>query len=229
MEPAYTNRRWWALVALLGVAGAGCDKGDTVTAPQLSATCRATPGDGAAPLEVAFVLDVAGAEGAISVSVSYGDGATGTNPDASHTYGAAGLYTASFDVRTASQAARCATTVSVSAPEPSPSPPPNLPPVAWYKTNPDAKNGQITGTAPFFVKFNMCRTYDPEDDPLYFTMDFQADGLIDVRGRTGASCREGYDYTAGTWSPQICVTDVTPAGQALHPVQCRTYIVKVTP
>jgi hypothetical protein len=223
------ERRFGALVALLVLCGTGCDEGDTVTAPALSATCGATPGEGPAPLEVAFVLDVAGAEGTLAVSVSYGDGGSGNDPDATHTYAEAGLYTASFDVRTPTQAARCATTVSVSAPAPSPSPSPNLPPVAWYKTVPDVSNGKIRGKAPFYVKFNMCQTYDPESDPLNFTMDFQADGVLDVQGRTGASCREGFDYAVGTWSPQICVTDVTPAGQALHPPQCRTYIVEATP
>jgi hypothetical protein len=224
-----TKRWWWALVALLAAGGPGCDEGDTVTAPELSATCNATPREGRAPLEVAFALAVAGAEGTISVSVSYGDGGSGSDPDATHTYAEAGLYTASFDVRTAAQAARCATTVNVSAPEPSSEAEENLPPVAWYKTVPAANHGQITGPAPFFVKFNMCQTSDPEDDDLNFTMDFQADGVPDVQGRTGASCREGYDYAVGTWSPQICVTDVTPDGRALHPVQCRTYIVEATP
>ena len=40
----------------------------------------------------------------------YGDGAGGTDPDVNHVYTQAGLYTVSFDVRTALQAARCATT-----------------------------------------------------------------------------------------------------------------------
>jgi hypothetical protein len=221
--------RRWGLVALLALSGTACEEGDTVTAPELSASCRATPVEGPAPLEVAFALDVAGAEGSIAVSVSYGDGTSGTEPDAIHTYAEAGLYTASFDVRTPSQAARCATTVSVSAPEPSPEPEGNLPPVAWFKTVPDSRNGKITGTAPFNVRFNMCQTDDPEDDPLNFTLDFQGDGVLDVQGRTGASCREGYDYAVGTYTAQICVTDVTPDGRALHPVQCRTYTVEATP
>lgn len=225
-----TSEVRWVLATLVVVlGGAGCNEGDTVTAPELSATCTATPPEGPAPLEVAFALGVAGAEGTISVGVSYGDGARSSDPDATHTYAEAGLYTVSFDVRTASQAARCAATVDVGEPEPEPGTEANRPPVAWFKTVPDARNGRISGTAPFNVRFNMCQTADPDGDDLYFTMDFEGDGALDVRGRTGASCREGFDYPVGTWTPRICVTDVTPDGGALHPVQCRTYTVQATP
>ena len=217
----------WVASGLLAAAGPGCDEGNTITATELSATCSATPTGGAAPLEVAFALGVAGAQGTVSVEVSYGDGTGGTDPDANHTYGAAGLYTVSFNVRTASQAARCATTVEVSPEEPVVLA--NLPPVVTFMTNPDVKNGRIRGAEPFNVRFNMCRTADPEGDPLNFTMDLNGDGKLNVQGRTGASCREGWDYVVGTWSPQICVTDVTPEGMALHPRQCRTYTVEATP
>ena len=214
-------------VGLLAAAAPGCDEGNTITATELSASCSATPAEGTAPLEVAFLLGVAGAQGTVSVTVSYGDGTDGTDPDAHHTYAEAGLYTVSFDVRTASQAARCATTVEVAPEEPVVAV--NLPPVAWFKTNPADSGGKIRGRAPFHVNFNMCRTDDPEDDPLNFTMDLDGDGGLDVQGRTGASCREPWDYAVGTWSPQICVTDVTPEGMALHPRQCRTYTVEATP
>jgi PKD repeat protein len=216
-----------AAIGLLAVAGAGCDEGVTITATELSATCTATPSSGPAPLEVAFNVGVAGAQGTVSVTVSYGDGTTGDNPDANHTYAGPGLYTASFDVRTASQAARCATTVDVGPAEPEVVE--NLPPEVVFKTNPRVKDGRITGTAPFTVWFNMCLTADPEGDALYFTMDLDGDGKLDVRGRTGASCREPWDYPVGTWKSKNCVTDVTPEGMALHPRQCRTYTVVANP
>ncbi len=217
----------WAGAGLMAAAAPGCDEGSTITATELSATCSATPAEGAAPLEVAFALGVAGAQGTVSVAVSYGDGTEGTDPDANHTYAEAGLYTVSFNVRTASQAARCATTVEVGPAEPVVEV--NLPPVVTFKTNPRARNGQIRGPAPFNVNFNMCPTADPEGDPLNFTMDLNGDGKPNVQGRTGASCRERWDYAVGTWSPRICVTDVTPEGMALHPKQCRTYTVEATP
>jgi len=218
-------------VAALAATGPGCNEGDTVTAPALTATCSATPSSGEAPLVVSFALTIAGAEGTPSVAVSYGDGATGTDPDASHTYGAGGVYTASFTLSTSTgQSARCAATVSVSgdpAPGPSPSPSDNLPPVAEFKTTPDANaNDRIVGTAPLDVRFNMCLTADPEGDTLYFTMDLDGDGKLDVRGSTGASCRHDRTYsTMGTWKASNCVTDLDPGGARLHDYQCVTYTV----
>ena len=50
---------------------------DSVVAPALSATCEARPSSGAAPLTVAFLLSVAGAEGPVTVAISYGDGQSG--------------------------------------------------------------------------------------------------------------------------------------------------------
>jgi len=87
---------------------------------------------------------------------------------------------------------------------------------------------KISGAAPFTVNFNMCRTADPEGDTLYFTMDLDGDGDLDVRGSTGASCREPWAYAAGTWRPEICVTDLGPEGERLHPFECRKYTVEAT-
>lgn len=219
-------------LGLLAVAGAGCNEGDTITnnLPTLSATCSASPTDGSAPLEVAFALGVAGAQGAVTVRISYGDGTSGTDPDATHTYTEGGLYTASFTVTTTSQSARCATTVEVagSASGGGTDPGGNQPPIADFRTNPSVKNGKISGAAPFTVNFNMCRTADPEGDTLYFTMDLDGDGDLDVRGSTGASCREPWAYAAGTWRPEICVTDLGPEGERLHPFDCRKYTVEST-
>jgi len=218
------------LVAALAATGPGCNEGDTVTAPALTATCSATPSSGEAPLVVSFALTIAGAEGTPSVGVAYGDGTSGTDPDATHVYSAGGVYTASFTVTTSTdQTARCATTVTVSgdpAPSPSPSPGDNLAPVAEFRTNPDANSSyRITGTAPLDVRFNMCLTADPEGDTLYFTMDLNGDGKIDVRGTTGASCREDRTYAMGTWKASNCVTDLDPLGARLHDFQCVTYTV----
>jgi PKD repeat protein len=216
-----------AAVGLVAVGSPGCNEEDTITAPALSATCSANPSEGAAPLEVSFALDISGAEGPASVRVSYGDGTNGTDPDAIHTYGEAGLYTASFDVTTTSQSARCATSVNVSPGTAAGSPPSdgNQPPNVTFKTRPKADEGEVTGTAPLEVLFNMCLTADPEDDKLYFTMDLDGDGKLDVRGSTGASCRERWTYAAGTWHPIICATDLDPGNERLHPFQCQEYTV----
>lgn len=218
-------------LSVVALAAGGCNEGDTITntPPALSATCGASPASGAAPLDVAFALGVAGAEGPVTVSISYGDGATGTDPDVNHTYAQGGLFTASFDVRTPAQSARCAVTVEVtgsgSGGGGAPTTDDNLPPVADFRTGPGVMAGKITGTAPFTVKFNMCRTLDPEGDPLRFTMDLNGDGRLNVGGSTGASCREPWTYAAGTWAPTICVTDLGSEGQTLHRFQCRTYTI----
>ncbi|HUL77707.1 MAG TPA: PKD domain-containing protein [Vicinamibacteria bacterium] len=217
----------WVACAL--VAAPACRK-ETVTNPALSATCSAQPPTGAAPLVVTFLLGVSGAEGPFSVSVSYGDGVSGTDPDVPHTYATAGSFTASFAVTTATQSARCSTAVTVQpGPSPSPSPSSNQPPKAVFKTNPTAVGGTITGKAPLSVALNMCPSSDPEGDRLFFLMDFDGDGRVDFAGTTGAHCRTDHVYAAGTWEPTICLHDIDADGKPLHADQCRTYEVVVSP
>lgn len=220
------------LVPVLGLAlatGPGCEQSDNVAAPSLSASCAATPTEGEAPLEVAFTLNVAGAQGPVSVTVTYGDGSSGSDPDATHVYGEEGLYTASFTVTSATQVARCSTPVAVSAGSAgtpgggSGGGDDNLPPMATFKTTPDAAAGKITGAAPLAVRFNVCLTDDPESDTLYFTMDFNGDGKLDKRGSTGASCRGDWLYAMGTWTAEVCVTDIEPDGTRIHEFQCEKY------
>jgi hypothetical protein len=214
-------------VGLMVGWGPGCNEGDTITAPTLSATCSAVPSEGSAPLEVAFTLGVSGAEGPMSVQISYGDGSTGSDPDAHHTYEEAGLYTASFTVATPNQSARCATTLEVG-----PGPEAagvegngNLPPVPVYKTTPRADGNRITGTAPLEVRFNNCWTSDPEGDTLYRTMDLNNDGKLEEVGTTGGSCRGRWTYTVGTWTAKLCITDLDDEGARLHPMECRFYTI----
>jgi PKD repeat protein len=175
---------------------------------------------------VSFLLGVSGAEGPFTVAVTYGDGSSGTNPDAPHTYAQAGAFTAAFTVATATQSARCSTAVSVQA---GPSPRSNQPPQAVFKTTPDAVAGTIRGTAPLDVRFNMCASSDPEGDRLLFLMDFDGDGQFDHAGTTGAHCRTDHSYAAGTWTARNCLRDVDSGGQARHDDECRTYTVVATP
>lgn len=218
------------VVAVLALAGPACQKEETVTAPALGATCEALPSTGQVPLPVSFELSVSGAEGPFSVSVSYGDGGTGTNPDLPHTYASTGVFTVSFVVTTATQSARCAATVTV-LPSTVPSPPPssNQPPKAVFKSTPDAVASTISGTAPLSVRFNMCASADPEGDRLYFFHDFDGDGEIDWAGTTGAHCRADHVYAAGTWKARNCLHDMDANDEALHNDQCKTYSVVVTP
>lgn len=209
-----------ALGGLLAAGGPGCNEGGSVAAPTLTATCSASPATGQAPLTVAFSLNVAGAQGTFTVAINYGDGFQGTDPARPHMYVVPGAFTAAFTVTTSTQSARCSTMVTVSPP---PTPPPNQPPAAVFMTNPKAVDGTITGPAPFTVRFNMCPTADPEGGPCLFTMDFQGDGHVDSAGSSGAYCRRGHDYAAGTYNPEICVTDIGPDGAPLHRFQCQSY------
>jgi hypothetical protein len=215
-----------ALGGLLAAGAPGCNNGETVVAPTLTATCSASPATGAAPLSVSFNLAVSGAQGAFSVAIDYGDGAQGADPARAHVYSKPGAFTAAFTVSTSSQSARCSTTVTVGPP---PTPPPNLPPVAVFNTHPKAVDGTITGPAPFTVRFNMCPTADPEGGRCLFTMDFQGDRHVDSSGSSGAYCRRDHTYAAGTYNPVVCVTDIGPDGQLLHPFQCRGFQVVATP
>jgi hypothetical protein len=225
---ARRSRAACVLAGILAVVGPACQEEETVTAPALSATCEARPSSGPAPLAVSFLLGVSGAVGSFSVAVSYGDGATGTNPDAPHTYGTAGSFTAAFTVTTATQSARCSAAVTVQ-PGSSPSPSTNQPPQAVFKSDPNAVGATISGTAPLGVRFNMCLSSDPDGDDIYFTMDFDGDGKIDQGGTTGGSCRRDHVYSAGTWTAYNCLRDVDAKGRALHEDQCKTYSVVASP
>lgn len=218
-----------SVVALtLAAVGPACQDEESVTAPTLSATCSAQPSSGPAPLAVSFLVGVSGAEGSFSVAVSYGDGATGTDPDAPHTYSTAGDFIAAFLVTTTAQSARCSTAVSVQ-PGTSPLPGTNQAPTAVFKSTPDARGGTISGTAPLEVRFNMCPSSDPDGDKIYFSMDFNGDGDIDQAGTTGGNCRRDHVYAAGTWTAYNCLRDIDVKGKALHDDQCKSYSVVATP
>jgi hypothetical protein len=205
----------------------------------LALQCAAVPPGGAAPLSVAFTLDVQNAPGSLAFDIAYGDGARSSDPDARHVYSAAGEYVASITLSSGSQTARCSVPIAVSA---APSPTPtgdNGWPNASFRTTPAAVGSAIAGKAPLTVQFNMCRSSDPEDNPLYFRMDLDGDGAYEFFGPTGADCRHEAVYAAGTRSVTLCVTDFDcPADAAscpdlpryrIHPYQCQGYTVTATP
>ena len=74
------------VLALAAAGGSGCPGHHHGAGAHAEIHCSANPTSGAAPLTVAFGLDVAGALGAVSVAIQYGDGTQGTNPDARHVY-----------------------------------------------------------------------------------------------------------------------------------------------
>ena len=79
-------------------------------------------------------------------------------------------------------------------PSPSPSAAPNQPPRLDASVNPD------TGSAPLEVRFNLCRSTDPDGDTLSFDIEF-GDG-----GRTGR-CQETHTYAAGVYNASLAVRD----------------------
>jgi hypothetical protein len=216
----------------LAVVAGGCHH-ENVVAPSLSATCSVNPGAGPAPLTVSYILSVAGAQGPMTVQINYGDGTTGADPAAPHTYRNAGGYSASFNVQTATQSALCSAAVRVdAAPQPAPSPTPvasNSPPNAVFDTNPaPASNGSFTGSPGLEITFNMCRSSDPDGDKMNFRIDFEGDGKFEVDGPTGADCRRPHTYSdIGVFSPRMCVTDLLPSLTPAHPYQCKSYVVKI--
>lgn len=184
-------------------------------------------------MTVSFSLNAAGAEGAISVRINYGDGASGTEVSAPHTYANPGSYSASFNVSTPAQSALCSAAVRVDAPAaPSPLPTPaaaNRAPTAVFNTNPDPDSSDVFRGAPTLtITFNMCRSSDPEGDPLNFRMDLDGNGVFEVDGPTGADCRRSYSYDRfGIYVPRVCVTDLLPSRSPAHPYQCRNYVVRL--
>lgn len=234
-------RRTRFAIAVVLAAGSGpaClqDTTTQATAP-LAVGCSANPTAGPAPLTVAFGLDVANALGAITVAIQYGDGTPGTDPDVRHVYGVAGDYMASFTVTAGIETARCSVPISV-APAPAPTPTPraaNQPPVPEFRTTPATSGSSLTGTAPFRVEFNLCRTVDADGDALYYTMDLDGDGGFEFHGATGVDCRHAATYAVGTRTATVCVTDkdcpswpLCDDYAPLHPFQCRSYTVTAVP
>jgi PKD repeat protein len=80
------------------------------------------------------------------------------------------------------------------SPSPSPSAAPNQPPRLDASVNPDQ------GSAPLEVRFNLCRSTDPDGDTLSFDIEF-GDG-----GRTGR-CQETHTYAEGVYTASLAVRD----------------------
>ena len=227
---AQTSRLFFASAIVL-LAAAGCNDENGLTTGSMALSCSASPVSGVAPLQVGFTAQPSGAPGPFTIAINFGDGTTASDTSVGHTYTSPGAYTARFTaVGAGGASAECTTTVTVLAPPPAPAGPTgNQPPEAVFKTNPVAASGTITGRAPLTVQFNMCPTADPDHDLLLFTMDFEFDSVVDVRGTTGSDCRRSFTYPLGTTQARICVTDVDGGLGALHPPQCQIYSIVGTP
>jgi hypothetical protein len=108
----------------------------------------------------------------------------------------------------------------------------NQAPHVVFKVSPAPVDGRILGGSPMEIEFNMCRSLDPEDDRLLFSMDADGDGRNDEVGTHGGNCRRTFTYEAAKgeardWSASVCVTDVDSGGRPRHDAQCRTYSITV--
>jgi len=220
--------------------GPACQETTSEATPALAIECAAVPASGQAPLTVAFALGVRNAVGAWNVSLSYGDGSVGTDPDARHVYRVAGDYVASITVNAGSESARCSVPIAVlAAAAPTPGPvDDNSWPDPSFRTNPAATGSTITGRAPLVVRFNLCQSQDRDGDGLFFRFDLDGDGVYEHVGTTGADCSREAAYAVGTRTATLCVTDgdcpTWPLCEDLprwrfHPYQCASYTVTATP
>ena len=163
----------------------------TVTAANRAPTAvvTATPTSGVAPLAVSF--SAAGSSdpdgNALTYSWNFGDGTTGSGLSTTHTYTAAGSYTASVTVSDGSLSAQATAAIQVSAP--------NRAPVAAITAS------ATSGTAPLAVVLNGSGSSDPDGNPLVFTWDFGD-------GQAGTGAVVGHVYpAAGTYVVGLTVSD----------------------
>ena len=93
--------------------------------------------------------------------------------------------------------------VAAATPVPTPTPPaPNQAPVLDVRVSPRP----VTGSPPFAITVDMCRTSDPEGDELRFAFEFEGEGKTLV-----SECRAAHTYDR-PWSGQayFCATDGDP-------------------
>lgn len=194
-----------SLVLGLCLLQGGCGNDNSTTSPStpVSLTCGVNPTAGIAPLTVALSVKVT--PGA-ALLIQYGDGTSGSNPNAPHTYTAPGGYNLAVNATGPTGSASCSQTVTVSGPPPAP---PNVAPVGHFRVNPNP----ATGPAPLDVSFNMCGSKDSDGDFLTFTFDFGDGSKVSHH-----FCRDDHVYAAGAFVAKTCVTDGQPGHES-----CETF------
>lgn len=99
-----------------------------------------------------------------------------------------------------------------STPRTSPSPPPaNQPPRLEVRVTPTP----IAGRAPLTVSVNLCRSSDPDGDPLSYVYEYQGEGK-----RFASHCSERHVYMAPVDAQAVfCVSDGMPRHLICRPFQ----------
>jgi PKD repeat protein len=156
------------------------------------ASFTASPASGDAPLTVAFDASASSdSDGVVAAySWNFGDGATASGRTASHTYAAAGAYTAQLTV-TDDDGAVASTTRGITVT----TAPVNQLPVASFTASPSS------GVAPLTVSFDAAASSDPDGSIATYAWVF-GDGAT----ATGRSTSHIYTI-AGSYSPRLTVTD----------------------
>jgi PKD repeat protein len=152
----------------------------------------AAPASGTAPLTVAFSgstsYDPDG--NIVSFSWRFGDGTTSTQANPSHTYAAAGTFTATLTVTDNSGASSLRSMTVVAKPAV-----PNRLPAAAASAKP------LSGTAPLLVNFSSAGSSDPDGRIVSYAWEFGD-------GATSNQANPSYTYTkAGTFTAKLTVTD----------------------
>ena len=156
-----TRIAWLAPLVLLA-----CGGNDNKTQPDgggggtPTATATATPTTGTAPLEVAFHCDGAGGDAPLQYVWDFGDGTQSTLQNPSHTYTAAGSFTAMCEVKDANgDSANASVTITADAAMHSPKAQIDV----LNTTKPTcAVTGQTT------VELSAANSTDPDNDTLWY-------------------------------------------------------------
>ena len=180
------------------VPPSGGGGGGTANQPP-TASASASTNTGVAPLAISF--SSAGSSDPEGVTLSYnwnfGDGGTSTSANPSHTYAAAGSYTAKLTVSDGvNNAVSSNISIVVTAAAG------NQSPVAVASATP------LSGSAPLAVSFSSAGSSDPEGTPLTYSWTFGDGG-------TSTSANPGHTYSsAGNYVARLTVSDGTNSAQS---------------
>jgi PKD repeat protein len=155
------------------------------------ASFLASPTSGEAPLEVSFDASASyDPDGAIvSHGWSFGDGENGSGASATHTYSAAGTYSAQLTV-TDDDGVTDSTSRSIQV-----SPVPNTPPTASFTASP------TSGDVPVTVEFDASASSDPDGTVISYEWTFGD-------GESGSGVTATHVYTnPGSYTALLTVTD----------------------
>jgi PKD repeat protein len=188
-----TNRLVWLVPLALAACGGSNNNpqpdGNTNSGGTPTATATATPTSGTAPLAVALDCEGAGGDAPLSYVWDFGDGTQSTLQKPSHTYTAAGMYTAMCEVKDAngdSATASVAITVDAAA---------HTPHGQIDVLNTSHPTCAVSGQT--LVELSSAASTDPDNDTLWYEW-----AMISVPAGSTAQLSSSVG-TSPTFSPDI--------------------------